>query len=135
MTEPDEALLWARERVAADYAEDSPVMAKKILAGVSVYDSLLSRMAQAYRAGQSASAAEIAARDAEIARLRGVASQLQECLLEAAQAVERDDLGERECCDGQMCGCYGADKASFLVWNMREAAERARLALNEGGPA
>lgn len=55
MTEPDEALIWAREQVPEGWYEDE--------------DDLEWR-AKAYRAGQAASAERIKALEEEVARLK-----------------------------------------------------------------
>lgn len=60
MTEPDEALIWARERAAAECDEDGfPIFAEEHRAGK--HDHFLTREAHAYRAGQAASAERIKA--------------------------------------------------------------------------
>ena len=30
------------------------------------------------------------------------------------------DAGQRMCCDGRMCGCYGADYFSYWEWLWRD---------------
>ena len=58
MTEPDEALKWARERAGP-------------------FDVTAQRLAQGYRAGQAASAERIKALEEEIAALQELAGKLQ----------------------------------------------------------
>jgi hypothetical protein len=107
MTEPDEALLYAQQLNLSMWTTHS--------------------VAEAYRAGQSASAAEIAARDAEIARLRG----LVEKLAWSERWGIKDNLMANGCSHGfkpaascQNSGCWE-----------RDLDREINAALNEGGPA
>ena len=74
MTEPDEALIWARED-AAKLWDKYPERAAKVRAGV--FDIYPSNLARAYRAGQAASAERIKA--------------LEEALLNLVDRVTEDD--------------------------------------------
>jgi alkylation response protein AidB-like acyl-CoA dehydrogenase len=65
-------------------------------------------------ASTTALQAELAEARAEVERLRGF-------LTEVTDAIEDGSLGQSICCSGHECGCYGADKGSFLVWNIRQA--------------
>ena len=68
MTEPDEALLWAREDAAAEWEKDGfSDLASKCRSGK--YDPSLAQDAYAYRAGQAASAARIKELEARVAEL------------------------------------------------------------------
>ncbi len=84
MSEPDEALLWARERAATECDEDGfPIFADDHRAGK--HDHFLTREARAYRAGQAASAERIKALEEEIdaARIEGIRLGLEAAAREA----------------------------------------------------
>jgi hypothetical protein len=85
MTEPDEALIWARERAKADWLESSDEVgnlhaaAEDFPSGDSDHFEDVAWRAEAYRAGQAASAERIKA--------------LSEALRECADALEAEVLG------------------------------------------
>jgi hypothetical protein len=76
MTEPDEALIWARERAKADWLEcDDEVgglhaAAEDFPSGDSDHFEDIEWRAEAYRAGQAASAERIKALEAFLRHLR-----------------------------------------------------------------
>jgi len=73
MTEPDEALIWARERAKADWLESSDEVgvlhtaAEDFPSGDSDHFEDVAWRAEAYRAGQAASAERIKALEGELA--------------------------------------------------------------------
>ncbi len=79
MTEPDDALLWARERAKADWLECSDEVgnlhaaAEDFPSGDSDHFEDVAWRAEAYRAGQAASAERIRALEEELARLKELA--------------------------------------------------------------
>ena len=76
MTEPDEALKWAREYVASLCEEsDDPEGAQLYRSGQC--DDLIDYTPQAYRAGQAASAERIKALEEENAALQELAATYQ----------------------------------------------------------
>lgn len=46
--------------------------------------------------------------------------------------VWKHEPGERMCCDGYMCGCYGADYASWWEHLLKERAAKHRPTDREG---
>lgn len=66
MTEPDEALLWARER-ALKYT--NPALHNEIREGLLDHDFGITELATGYRAGAAASEARIKALKARVAEL------------------------------------------------------------------
>jgi glycine/D-amino acid oxidase-like deaminating enzyme len=85
MTEPDEALLWAREYVAGLCEEsDDPKGAELYRSGQ--YDDLIDYTPEAYRAGQAASAERIKALEEA---LRDVLPNLKNCFAHHGWHTER----------------------------------------------
>ena len=78
MSEPDEALIWARENAAGKAKRDGkhPLNVSSFLSGKRDY--LLFRDAEAYRAGRAASAERIKALEAEVAFSRKIAARCAE---------------------------------------------------------
>lgn len=85
MTEPDEALIWAREYWAARFDKDGlPISAGHYRSGRA--DSGLKTETDAYRAGQAASAARIKA--LEVA-LRDALPRLENCVKDHVWHTQR----------------------------------------------
>jgi hypothetical protein len=76
-TEPDEAMLWARERAMRDYqAMRDHDYAKWVGDGLKDNTPDVSRRAEAYRAGHAARDAEVAGLRARVAELEGVLEEI-----------------------------------------------------------
>lgn len=69
MSEPDEALLWARERMAGTWEQDGGPPLAVAAARAGDYDVFLMFEANAYRAGAAGSAERIKALEARVAEL------------------------------------------------------------------
>jgi Ser/Thr protein kinase RdoA (MazF antagonist) len=94
MTEPDEALIWARERAKADWLECDDetgtlhAAAEDFPSGDSDHFEDIEWRAEAYRAGQAASAERIKA-------LEGLLRECADDLEEEIQARSANDLPRR----------------------------------------
>jgi hypothetical protein len=115
MTEPDDALLWARERCASTFvvADCRPF----ILQGEQdAYPNVRFR-AEGFRAGHAARDAEVAAKDAEIERLRA-----------ALEEIAKPDYGYMDIIEAGYPAEKHADYFAHMVgWRRRTA----RAALKE----
>ena len=76
MTEPDEALIWARDDLAGEFDVYKPYYAALIRRGRE--DASLSASARAYRAGQAASAERIKALEELIQKYNAARALLKE---------------------------------------------------------
>jgi len=84
MTEPDEALLWAREDAAHLYDDDAP----RVLAGEFDNWPDIKERVHVYRAGQAASAERIEALQEAIRRLLAASEPVEEYTHEVAVRLE-----------------------------------------------
>jgi hypothetical protein len=84
MTEPDEALIWARERAKADWLECDDetgtlhAAAEDFPSGDSDHFEDIEWRAEAYRAGQAASAERIKALEEAIRRLTNMLAEIDD---------------------------------------------------------
>ena len=77
MTEPDEALLWARERMASTWEQDGGPPLAVAAARAGDYDAFLMSEAAAFRAVAAASAERIAELEAHVEELKRQVNMLR----------------------------------------------------------
>jgi hypothetical protein len=113
MTTPDEAMLWARGKVAEDYCGDDMDGRAEVMEGKSCFNEV-EALVEAYRAGHAAAtSALMAEREALVGALQNAVDALEGKI---------PDLDQQICCSGHNCGCRGATNRCLLIHDIRAAA-------------
>lgn len=60
-------------------------------------------------------------RDRRLEDLEAENARLRAALRETLATIETKNLGDRMCCDGQMCGCQGSTNGDWLEYIIRAA--------------